>query len=205
MAKIGLIAMSAKPYHVGHDGLIRLASSECDAVHLYVSLSDRARGGEVPILGNDMATLWHEVIEPSMPTNVRVSYGGSPIGNIWKELGGANSTGSDDEFAIYADPADIAQNFTKELLEKYSGNLFAAGKIKLRAVERSSTVDVSGTQMRRYLELGDKDSFTKYLPDAVDKDRVWSVLRATAENPPKVKKTAGPTRKLAANKAPSNA
>jgi len=200
MAKIGLIAMSAKPYHGGHDGLIRLASEECDAVHLYVSIADRARSGEVPILGKDMATLWNDIIEPSMPTNVVVTYGGSPVGNVWKQLGKANETGSQDEFYVYGDPTDLAQNFTKELLTKYSGNLFAVGRIKLRAVERSSTVDVSGTQMRQYLEKGDKAAFVKNLPTTLDVDKVWDILHATAKDPPKVKTTAGSVRKPAAKK-----
>lgn len=200
MAKIGLIAMSAKPYHAGHDGLIRLASRECDVVDLYVSIADRARTGEVPILGKDMSTLWNALIEPSLPTNVIVTYGGSPVGNIWSLLGKANTAGSPDEFYIYGDPTDLAQNFTKELLTKYSGNLFDAGQINLRAVERSSTVDVSGTQMRQHLEKGDKAAFVKNLPSTIDVDRVWDILHATAKDPPKVKKTAGSVRKPAAKK-----
>ena len=68
MRCIALIAMSAKPYHAGHDCLIRLAATECDSVFLYVSTSDRARTGEVPVLGRDMELLWREVIAPTLPT-----------------------------------------------------------------------------------------------------------------------------------------
>lgn len=193
--KIGLIALSGKPYHSGHDMLIRLAAKECDEVHLYVSTSDRARPGEIPILGKDMATLWKGTIEPSLPKNVRVVYGGSPVGNAWKELGGASESGSPDEFVVYADPADLAQNFTEEFLRKYCRSLFEAGQVKLRAVERSSTVDVSGTKMRQYLEKGDKAAFIRNLPSTIDRELVWDVLSATAKDPPKVKTTAGPTRK----------
>ena len=200
MAKIGLIAMSAKPYHAGHDGLVRLAAKECSEVHLYVSLSDRARPGEVPILGSDMTRIWKEAIEPSLPDNVIVTYGGSPIGNIWKDIGGANEEGSDNTYVVYADPTDLAQNFTKDLFMKYSGNLFQAGQIKLRAVERSSTVDVSGTKMRSYLEKGNKAAFTKNLPSTVDRDAIWDILSKTAMNPPKVKTTAGAVRKPAKKK-----
>ena len=60
--RIGLIAMSAKPFHAGHDGLVRMAAGECDAVHLYVSLSDRKRPGEIPILGSDMQIIWTRYI-----------------------------------------------------------------------------------------------------------------------------------------------
>lgn len=200
--KIGLIAGSYKPYHAGHDGLVRLAAKECDAVHLYVSVSDRARPGEVPILGSDMARIWKEFIEPTLPENVKVTYGGSPIGNIWKELGAASEVGSEDMFFIYADPTDLVQNFTKDLFLKYSGNLMSAGQIKLRAVERSSTVDVSGTEMRSFLEKGDKQRFIGKLPRTINGNAVWDILHATAKNPPKLKKTAGSVRKPAAKKEP---
>lgn len=201
MRKIGLIAMSAKPFHLGHSRLIQLASQECNFVNLYVSISDRARTGEIPILGKDMLKLWHDIIEPSLPTNVKITYGGSPIGNIWMQLGEANESKSDDQFWIYSDPTDLAQNFTKELLMKYSGNLFEAGKIKLRAVERSTTANVSGTQMRQYLESGDKANFMKYLPVDIDRESVWDILHNTAKNPPKIKTTAGPSKKPAVKKS----
>jgi len=195
MPKIGLISVSGKPYHAGHDGLVRIASQECDTVHLYVSLSDRARPGEVPILGSDMKMIWDRYIEPTLPGNVTVTYGGSPIGNIWKELGDANEVASMDTYVIYADPTDLAQNFTDNLFLKYSGNLFQNGQIKLRAVERSSTVDVSGTKMRSYLEKGNKAAFIKNLPASINGDAVWAILYATAKSPPKLKKTAGSTRR----------
>lgn len=197
MSRIGLIAMSGKPYHAGHDMLVRLASEENDAVHLYVSTSDRARKGEVPILGADMLKLWKGTIEPSLPTNVAVTYGGSPVSNIWKELGAASQAASDDVFRIYGDPQDLAQSFTEDLFAKYSGNLMERGQIILRAVERSSTVDVSGTQMRTFLQAGDKTSFVERLPTTIDRDLVWDTLSTTARNPPKVKRTAGPTRRRA--------
>ena len=54
MKTIGLVPMSAKPYHTGHDGLVRIAASENDEVLLFVSISDRKRPGEMPLLGSDM-------------------------------------------------------------------------------------------------------------------------------------------------------
>ena len=41
--------MAAKPYHAGHDGLVRIAASENDEVLLFVSTSDRTRKGEMCI------------------------------------------------------------------------------------------------------------------------------------------------------------
>lgn len=190
--------MSGKPYHVGHDAMVRQASKQCDRVLLFVSTSDRARPGETPILGKDMEQIWKQFIQPTLPRNVEVAYGGSPVGHVWKALGKANEDGSEDTYVIFADAADLAQNFTENLLKKYCGNLFDAGQVKLEATERA----FSGTQMRAYLSSGDKESFIKHLPSQVDGEAVWNVLYATAKNPPKVKTTAGPTRKPAAKKGP---
>lgn len=203
--KIGLIGMSAKPYHAGHDAIIRLAARECDEVHLYVSVSDRAKKGEAPVLGADMAMLWKATIEKSLPANVKVTYGGSPIGNIWKELGAANESKSQDDFVLYSDPVDMAQNFKEPLLEKYCGDLYARGHVRLRPVDRANTVEVSGTRMREFLAAGDKENFIKFLPKGIDVDLVWDTLWKSAhslpvEKPAAQKPAAGTKKEPAAKK-----
>lgn len=192
MARIGLIGGSFKPWHAGHDGLVRLASRENDQVILLVSTSNRVRPGEIPVLGSDMEALWKGTIEQSMPANVQVVYctGASPISKVWEIIGKANEDGSSDTFSLYADPEDIAQAYTENNLVKYCGNLYRAGQIILRAVERSSTVAVSGTALRQYLAKGDKESFIKYLPSGIDKDLVWNTLHASSKNATPTKKTA---------------
>ena len=191
MATIGLIAGSYKPYHAGHAAIIVLAARECDEVHLYVSTSDRARPGELPILGADMAQLWRTTIEQSLPKNVKVTYGGSPIGNVWKELGAANEAKSQDDFVIFSDPVDLAQNFQEKLLNKYCGELYAHGNVRLRPVDRASTIEVSGTKMREFLASGDKENFIKFLPKNIDADLIWDTLQKSAnELPSKPEKTA---------------
>jgi ATP sulfurylase len=178
MSTIGLIAMSAKPFHAGHAGLISWAAKENDEVHLYVSLSDRKRPGELVILGSDMEQIWKKYIEQSLPKNVRVSYGGSPVANVYKELGEANESGSSDEFTIYADPEDLSQNYPEKSLDKYAGNLYHNGQIILKPIQRSQTVNVSGTKMRQYLAVGDKESFVANLPTNIDRDAVWELLHS---------------------------
>jgi len=185
MATIGLIAGSYKPYHAGHAAIIELAARECDEVHLYVSVSDRARKGELPILGADMAMLWKATIEKTLPQNVKVTYGGSPIGNVWKELGAANEAQSQDDYVIYSDPVDLAENFQERLLNKYCGDLYSRGHVRLRPVDRANTVEVSGTKMRELLAKGDKESFVKFLPKGIDADLVWDTLLKSANSLPK--------------------
>jgi len=188
MAKIGLIPISGKPYHAGHDGLVRLAAGECDVVHLFVSTSDRKRPGEVPILGSDMQTIWHEYIEGSLPGNVQVTYGGSPVGNLWKELGEANEQLSDDTYVIYSDVNDIAKNFPEALLVKYAKELNANGQVQMRPIQRTETVNVSGTRMREFLKNNDKESFIKNLPQGIAGREIWNILRKSATTAPAPKK-----------------
>jgi ATP sulfurylase len=177
MAKIGLIAMSAKPYHAGHDGLVRLAAGECDKVLLFVSTTDRDI-----VSGEAMRKCWDELIKPSLPSNVEVTFtdGGSPVGHVWKVLGSANEANSDDAHAIYADPEDLATNFPNNRIHKYAGNLLQRGKIVQRPISRSDTVDTSGTEMRQHLRKGDKASFLKSAPRTFDQDAYWATLSASA-------------------------
>ncbi len=190
--RIALIPGSFKPYTAGHDILVRLASSECDEVHLFVSTSDRFRPGEPLVSGADMMQLWNKYIERSMPANVIVSYVGSPIASVWKDIDAANKSGSQDTYVIYSDVSDASTNWSEQTLAKYGGELYGKGQLEIKPVKRSDTVDVSGTQLRQSLESGDKHSFMKGLPKSLQHEEVWQMLHNTAKNPPpNVKRTSG--------------
>ncbi|MDB4337487.1 hypothetical protein OAA09_00555 [bacterium] len=82
---IGLIPMSAKPYHAGHHKLIQIAAKENDRIFVFVSLTGRGvkkvkdptdgrtikngarkievvKKGETPIFGSDMQFIWENVL-----------------------------------------------------------------------------------------------------------------------------------------------
>ena len=165
--KIALVPMAAKPYHAGHDGLIRIAASENDEVLLFVSTSDRARKGEMSIYGSDMQRIWDDYIEPSLPGNVQVVYGGVPVRHVYEELEKAEA--SKDRlttFSIYSDVEDILK-YTDTSLSKAAPKLFSSGQINRRGVNRSETVNVSGTKMREFIANADMKSFKKFLPPAI--------------------------------------
>ena len=167
MRTVGLVPMAAKPYHAGHDGLIRIAAEENDEVFLFVSTSDRARKGEMPIYGSDMKRVWDDYIEPSLPHNVAVIYGGIPVQQVYAELEKGEST--EDRlttFRIYSDVEDILKYTDKSLL-KSAPKLFSRGQIERRGVDRSETVNVSGTAMRSFISSGDVKNFKKFLPGSI--------------------------------------
>ena len=193
MKKIGLVPMSAKPLHLGHWMLINIASQENDEVNLFVSLSDRDS-----ISGAAMGKIWREVIEPKLPNNVKIEFPVSPVRAVYEKLGEANESGSHDVFSIYSDPDDMANNY--KTLGKYAGNLVANGQVKMRSIDRSSTVNVSGTQMRQWFDANDKQSFINHLPLEIDGNKMWDVLKSAAiSKTPIVKKTPkkSPTAKIA--------
>jgi cytidyltransferase-like protein len=197
--RIGLVPGSFKPLHAGHDAVIRLAAKENDKVKVFVSLSDRKRPGEIPILGSDMKAIWKGYIEPSLPGNVQVVYVQNPVKSVWEEVGNDNTTNVENTYRIYSDPEDLAQNYPKKSLIKYAGNLYSKNQIIPRAVQRTETVDVSGTKMRQYIETGDEKSFIKNLPKGVNGKAIWDILSQSA----KTAQSAGaqPARKNALKKA----
>ena len=166
--KIGLVPMSAKPYHAGHDGLVRIASKECDKVLLFVSTTDRARTGELRVSGDTMQLIWWDYIEPTLPNNVIIDYGGIPVSKVYDELKKAEKKKSQDTYVIYSDDEDILK-YTDVVLSAVAPTLLEQGRIKLRGVNRSETVQVSGTEMREFIEDGDLVGFTALLPPAIQK------------------------------------
>ena len=177
--KIGLIAMSGKPVTAGHWSLIETAAKENDLVKVYVSLSDRKRPGELTILGSDMETIWKRYLQPILPKNVMVTYGGSPVRKIYEFLQESDEKGSDNIFQIYGDPTDISQNFPTKNMLRYVENFWKNDQIILRKVSREGGIDISGTKMREFLSNGLKETFKEYLPSPLKDDQreeIWNLL-----------------------------
>lgn len=167
MPRIALVPMAAKPYHVGHDGLVRIAASECDEVRLFVSAGDRVRPGEIPIYGKDMLLIWANYIEPTLPGNVDVQYVAVPVQSVYANLEEAEAIGDTETvFVIYSDNEDILK-YKPATLTKSASSLYTNDQIELRGVDRNETVPVSGTKMREYLAAGDAKNFAKFLPAGV--------------------------------------
>jgi len=181
--KIGLVPISAKPYHAGHHALVELAASQNNKVILFVSTSGRRRPGEFPIEGEDMARIWREHLEGVMPGNVEIVYGGSPVRKVYEEVGEACDAGSEDVYTIYSDPEDTSTNYPQGYRDKYMqplcdlGQVVFASEADPNSVTRGvGTPNISGTKVRTYLESGDFSSFAAAMPPGVDSRAVFDIL-----------------------------
>jgi len=162
--KIGLVPGSFKPYHKGHDELVRLASSENDLVLVFNSDADRD-----VIRGQDVIKIMNKFVKPSLPKNVKMISVGVPVGALYQELEYAEQSASEDTYTIYSDSEDI-KKYNKNVLTKYAPNLMSKNQILTRPVQRGvETTDVSGTEMRKYLTTGNVQKFAELLPPAIQR------------------------------------
>jgi len=188
---IGLVPMSAKPFHDGHMFLIRKASDQCKNVIVFVSISDRKRKGEITIFGEDMKYIWENILERSIKDkygNVKFEYGGSPVGKVYKKLQEANEILSDKVYSVYSDAEDTMKNYSHAARVKYFEDLYNTGGVVFPAEENPESFvrgegspNVSGKLMRSYLSNASEDKFLflDSLPWEIkdeDKEEIFNIL-----------------------------
>ena len=179
---IGLIPIAGKPLHIGHWKLIERAANECDRAIVYTTSKDRAERGQVPISGSDFVYFWHDFFIPALPKNVTVKFVDSPVRAVMHEVGWFEQSVTKDgesspSVRLYSDVSDVETNFPDSDLNKFP-TMVSTGKIQKVGVERSSTVNISGTKMREFLQSGDMASFIKNLPPIPQnqKKEIWTTL-----------------------------
>jgi len=173
---VGLVPMSAKPFHEGHMSLIRKASDECKQVIVYVSTSDRKRKGEITIFGEDMADIWDRILVNYLPSNVFCIYGGSPVRKVYEKLEeGMQDTNLEKTYAIYTGEED-----KKRYSPKYYIDMIE--RVFIRTMTRGEdTIPISGTLMRSYLSNASEDKFLFLdgLPKEIsdeDQEEIFNIL-----------------------------
>jgi cytidyltransferase-like protein len=182
---VGLVPMSAKPFHDGHWWLIGEAARDNDEVIVFVSTSDRKRKGQHTILGSDMKDIWNDYLEPIMPANVKIEYGGSPVRKVYEVVGDAAEKAAagqtvETTFRVYSDKTDTAQNYPEKNRQKYMQPLYDQGRIEFPGEawqDRSETsVTTSGTGMRLALQQGDFDTFAAGMPAPLSDEAVQAIF-----------------------------
>ncbi len=185
--QVGLVPISAKPYHRGHHVLVERAAQENDAVVVFVSVSDRRRRNEFPVMGEAMREVWNEELEPIMPSNVRIEYGGSPVRKVYELIEVACADGTTSIFTIYSDVIDTAANYDSSSRVKYmsplceEGQVIFAAEVDPDAFTRGlGTPDVRGEDVRSALAEGNFDVFAAAMPHNVNARAIFDTLRDAA-------------------------
>ena len=173
---LGLVPMSAKPFHDGHMSLIRKASDECKEVIVFVSTSDRKRKGEITIFGEDMLFIWENILQKYLPQNVTCEYGGSPVRNVYTKLEeGMQQENLERHYAVYTGEED-----KNRYSSKYYSDMIE--RVHIRTMSRGEdTMLISGTLMRSYLSNASQDKFLFLdgLPREIsdsDKEEIFNIL-----------------------------
>jgi nicotinamide mononucleotide adenylyltransferase len=161
--RIGFVSGSFKPYHSGHDAIIRLASKENDVVRVFYSTASKRDN----ITGEIAAMIIEKFVKKTMPDNVLLIPSTTPVLKMWQELQAAEEVNCENKYTIYADKKD-SEKYSDIELNRYVPNLFARKKISAVGLVRGKeTPDISASKMRQFLLEKDFQNFSKMLPDAI--------------------------------------
>ena len=171
---LGLIPMSAKPFHAGHYYLVQKAAAECSRVKLFIGTGNRNKGGTAKITGEKMLYLWKNFYEPYMPNkeNIEFVYEGVPVRNVYEELDELKAQDASISIAVYSGN-EIERNGNTLIWNRYKrliNDPYWQDLLTFVSVERGveGSPDVSGTAMRKALSYHDTLAFTSGLPSYLD-------------------------------------
>jgi len=148
------------------------------------------KAGEIPIFGGDMKHIWESILLSELNFSSKVKFwtptwgaDPSPIRNVHEmcekllnskqvsiPLLSMTLEAKAVSFSIYSDSNDIIENYSRENMINMYGNLIDS-QIFLIGVDRSSTVDISGTKMREFLKAGQTHEFEQFLPPVTKKSK----------------------------------
>ena len=149
---IGLIPMSAKPYHLGHHKLIELAAAENDIVGVFISYTGRGvrkikdptdvrtlkkgarkiedpKPGEIPVFGSDMKYIWNNILVPNLqlPSNVVLltpdkGLSASPVQSIHEVLKAYKAAADEESLTFIVPFLKISAPVNNSIISIYSDN-----------------------------------------------------------------------------------
>ena len=176
---IGIFVVAGKPVHEGHWQMIGRAASQCDEALIITSTAGR---DELP--PGVMIDAWKAVLEPQFhrdyPNATLIITPDSPLQLAIDKMRQLKDVVS--KFVFYSDDEDARGKYSKDKLVDMLRDPVAASKFEPMPVPRSETVQISGTRMREFLAMDDRDSFDRYVPQTLSqelKDKYWSILKGT--------------------------
>jgi len=175
---VALFPMAGRPIHAGHWAVIEKMAKDNDSVIVFASTKDRVKGSDFTITGAQMQDVWIDILKKYLPKNVTLKYSNLPVNDIRRELKyyDSNISKKTPTLSVYSDTEDIKK--WEVDIKKLAPNLVNRKLAKTVGIPRTSTVNISGTEMRQFLSKNDKESFIKYLPkiSSADKENYWSIL-----------------------------
>jgi len=175
MKTLGVYVVAGKPIHEGHWQMIEKASRECDEALIVTSVAGRDE-----MQAGVMVKAWKRVLfsqfEIDYPNARLIITDKSPFIIAIEEMKKAKD--DFDKLIFYSDDNE-AIKYSKNI-PRLLGDPEIVSKFTLRGISRSETIQISGTKMREFLKLDDKDSFDAYAPRTLSqkmKDKYWSILK----------------------------
>ena len=169
--KVGVIGGGFKPPHKGHYELAKQALTQVpDLDKMIIFVGKNVRDG---IDQSQAVAVWN-LYKDSLGSKVEIVPATKPpIGHVYSY---ASKNPEDQVYWFLGardeeDEADIADrtSYLEKNREKYPN-------LNVEVVKSTGT-DVSGTAARKALKAGDKESFFQALPDIVDKDKVYDIVK----------------------------
>jgi len=163
---IGVVPMSAKPFTVGHESLVKTACQRCKEVYVVISIMSRIRSYENPITGEAMERIYFEdnpsgfvpslekLLNSKIPEcqgKVKVIYSEHPIFDvkkIFEEDFAYENIEKDKKYCIFVGDIEDAKFYSPEKLSHMED--------RLNVVYRDSDEErlSSGTKTRSSLNTG---------------------------------------------------
>jgi uncharacterized membrane protein (UPF0127 family) len=178
MSKIALLPGGFKPPHAGHYNMAKWLASNTDADTVVIKVGAKERDGITREMSLRLWNLYRTTDKDPLAKKLTIlpSESPSPVRDVYdfveKEapenstiyLGMGEKDINDKRFSNigkFAEPRGIT--FKTSLVPPQAGG-------------------VSGTEMRGFIKDNNKESFQKYLPDHIDKDKAWDLVSSIEED-----------------------
>ena len=178
MEKIALLPGGFKPPHAGHYNMAKWLVSNTDANTVVVKVGAKERDGITRGMSLQLWDLYRSTDPDPLAKKLTIlpSTSNSPVADVYDfieqeapegstiYLGMGEKDMEDARFkniGKFADPKNIT--FKTTLVPPQAGG-------------------VSGTKMRDFIKSNNKESFQKYLPDHINKDKAWDLVSSIQED-----------------------
>ena len=167
MSKIALLPGGFKPPHAGHYNMAKWLVANTDADTVLVRVGSKERDN---ITREMSLALWDLYTQDDDSIIVKASDSNSPVRDVYDYI----EQEAPEDSTVYLGMGE------KDINDQRFNNIgkFAEPKnIEFETVlVPPQAGGVSGTEMRGFINNDDKESFQKYLPDHIDKNKAWDIV-----------------------------